>query len=124
MALHGRLTLDSVVAAAPALGERHSFQRDLSGHYRSAYSVVPALEAAAVAWVLAATGLVDLEAPLAPGLIAALTASLLTAGAMALVFDAVSHRRTDARASSSPWGWAWARTCGRCPAARSGRSKR
>jgi hypothetical protein len=97
LALHGRLTLDAVVAAAPALGERHSFQRDLSGRYRSAYSVVPSLEAAAVAWLLAVTGLVDLEAPLAPGLIAALTASLLTAGAIALVYNAASrhtNRRT------------------------------
>jgi hypothetical protein len=96
LALHGRLTLDAVVAAAPALGERHSFQKDLSGHYRSAYSVVPALEAAVVAWVVAATGLIDLEAPLAPGFIAALTASLLTAGAMALVYHAVA-RRTNGR---------------------------
>jgi hypothetical protein len=96
LALHGRLTLDAVVAAAPALGERHSFQRDLSGHYRSAYSVVPSLEAGVVAWLLGTTRLVDLEAPLAPGLIAALTASLLTAGAVALVYAAVS-RRTNRR---------------------------
>ena len=37
LALHGRLTLDDVVASAPALAERHSFQRDLTGHFRSAY---------------------------------------------------------------------------------------
>ena len=58
--------------------------------------MVPSLEAAVVGWLLGATGLVDLEAPLAPGLIAALTASLLTAGAVALVYAAVS-RRTNRR---------------------------
>ena len=92
LALHGRLTLDAVVAAAPALGERSAFQRDRQGRYRSAYSVVPSIEAAAIAWLLHAMGLVDLMAPLAPGLIAALTASLLTAGAVALVFAALARR--------------------------------
>jgi hypothetical protein len=99
LALHGRLTLDAVVASAPALAERSSFQRDRSGRYRSAYSVVPSIEAAGVAWLLSATGLVDLMAPLAPGLIAALTASLLTAGAIALVFAALA-RRTDRRTAA------------------------
>lgn len=92
LALHGRLTLDAVVAAAPPLGERSSFQLDRSGRYRSAYSVVPSIEAAIVGWLLHATGLVDLRAPLAPGLVAALTASLLTAGAVALVFAALARR--------------------------------
>ncbi|HJR58432.1 MAG TPA: isoprenylcysteine carboxylmethyltransferase family protein [Vicinamibacterales bacterium] len=99
LALHGRLTLDAVVASAPPLGERSAFQRDLSGRYRSAYSVVPSIEAAGVAWLLNATGLVDLTAPLAPGLIAALTASLLTAGAVALVFAALA-RRADRRTAA------------------------
>jgi hypothetical protein len=99
LALHGRLTLDAVVAAAPALAERSAFQRDRSGRYRSAYSVVPSIEAAAVAWLLSATGLVDLRAPLAPSLIAALTASLLTAGAIALVFAALA-RQTDRRTAA------------------------
>lgn len=96
LALHGRLTLDAVVAGAPALGERSAFQRDRFGRYRSAYSVIPSIEAAAVAWLLHTFGLVDLRAPMAPGLVAALTASLLTAGAVALVFAAVL-RRTDRR---------------------------
>src|SRR6185312_15771996 len=73
LALHGRLTLDSVVTAAPALAERSAFQRDRAGHYRSAYSVVPSVEAAVVGLVLSAAGLVDLTAPLAPGLIATIT---------------------------------------------------
>jgi hypothetical protein len=99
LALHGRLTLDSVVAAAPALAERSAFQRDRAGHYRSAYSVVPSVEAAVVGLVLSATGLVDLSAPLAPGLIATITASLLTAGAVALVFAALA-RWTDLRTAA------------------------
>lgn len=99
LALHGRLTLDAVVASAPALAERSSFQRDRSGRYRSAYSVVPSIEAAGVGWLLNATGLVDFTAPLAPSLIAALTASLLTACAVALVFAALA-RRTDMRTAA------------------------
>jgi MFS family permease len=99
LALHGRLTLDAVVAAAPALAERTAFQRDRSGHYRSAYSVVPSIEAAVPAWLLHVTRIVDLEAPRAPGLIATLTASLLTAGAVALVFAALA-RRTDRRTAA------------------------
>ncbi len=89
LALHGRLTLDAVVAQAPALAERHSFQRDRAGRFRSAYSVVPSIEGAVVARVLAATRVIDLESPLAPGLIAVATASLLTAAGVALVFAAL-----------------------------------
>src|SRR5690606_14891431 len=91
LALHGRLTLDAVVAAAPPLAGRAAFQRDLSGRCRSAYSVVPSIEAAIVALPLHASGLVDLRAPLAPSLIASLTASLLTAAAVALVFAAAAR---------------------------------
>jgi hypothetical protein len=92
LALHGRLTLDAVVAAAPPLAERAAFQKDRSGSFRSAYSVVPSIEAAAVALPLHASGLVDLTAPLAPSLIASLTASLLTAAAVGLVFAAAARR--------------------------------
>lgn len=92
LALHGRLTLDAVVAAAPPLADRAAFQKDLSGRFRSAYSVVPSIEAAIVALPLHASGLVDLRAPLAPSLIASLTASLLTAAAVALVFAAAARR--------------------------------
>jgi hypothetical protein len=92
LALHGRLTLDEVVAAAPALGQRHSFQKDRAGHFRSAYSVVPSIEAAALGWLLHHSRLVDLRAPLAPALVASLTASLLTAAAVTLVFLAVARR--------------------------------
>jgi hypothetical protein len=90
LALHGRLTLDTVVANAPDYQTRPAFQRDRHGHYRSAYSVVPSIEAAIPAAILHVTRLVDLRAPLAPSLIAKLTASVLTAGSVVLVFLALA----------------------------------
>jgi len=99
LALHGRLTLDASVARVPSLAGRSGFQLDRAGHYRSAYSVVPSIEAALPASLLHVTRLADLRAPLAPGLVAALTASLLTAGAVALVFAALA-RRTDSRTAA------------------------
>src|SRR5262245_1686556 len=89
LARDGVLTLDRDIAEKPGLAARPSFQKDLAGHTRSAYSVVPSIIAAAPAWILSRTGLVDLDAPLAPSLISALTASMLTAGAVALVFLAI-----------------------------------
>lgn len=91
LALYGRLTLDKVVARAPDYGTRAAFQLDRRGHYRSAYSVVPSIEAAIPAAILHATRLVDLRAPLAPSLIAKITASVLTAASVALVFAAVAR---------------------------------
>ncbi|MCR4374274.1 MAG: hypothetical protein NUW22_05440, partial [Acidobacteria bacterium] len=91
LALYGRLTLDRVVAMAPDYGTRPAFQRDRHGRYRSAYSVVPSIEAAIPASILHVTRLVDLRAPLAPNLIAKLTASVLTAAAVALVFSALAR---------------------------------
>lgn len=90
LALHGRLTLDTVVATAPDYGTRPAFQRDRHGHYRSAYSVVPSIAAAIPASLLHVTGLVDLRAPLAPNLIAKLTASALTAASVVLVYLALA----------------------------------
>src|SRR5512147_1933484 len=66
LALHGRLTLDAVIARTPGYLGRPGFQRDRQGHYRSAYPVVPAILAAVPASLLHATRLVDLRAPLAP----------------------------------------------------------
>ena len=86
LARDGTLALDRDVADQPQLAPRPSFARDRDGHYRSAYSVVPSIIAAMPAWLLARTGLIDLDAPLAPGLIAVLTASALTAVAVVLVF--------------------------------------
>jgi hypothetical protein len=98
LVLHGRLTLDRVVAKTPEYGNRAGFQRDRLGHYRSAYSVLPALAAAVPGALLHVTGLVDLRAPLAPNLVAKLTASIMVAAAVALVFVALAGIFGDAAA--------------------------
>jgi hypothetical protein len=86
LARDGVLTLDRDIAEKPGLAERLAFQKDRQGHTRSAYSVVPSIIAAVPAWILSRTGILDLDAPLASNLIAAVTASLLTAAAVVLVF--------------------------------------
>ncbi|HEY3883779.1 MAG TPA: hypothetical protein VGL62_01130, partial [Vicinamibacterales bacterium] len=91
LARDGVLTLDRDIAERPALAARVSFQKDVQGHTRSAYSAVPSLIAAVPAWMLSQTGLLDLDAPLAPSVIASLAASLLVAGAGVLIFLAL-HR--------------------------------
>jgi len=91
LARDGVLMLDRDIAEKPALASRVSFQTDRHGHTRSAYSVVPSLIAAAPAWILSRTHVIDLDAPLAPSVISSLTASLLTAGAVALVFLALGR---------------------------------
>jgi len=99
-ALYGRLTLDRIVARQPAYQERSAFQRDRHGHFRSAYSIVPSIEAGILGSMLHVTGLVDLRAPLAPALLAALTASIMTAAAVALVFSALARTSVSSRCCS------------------------
>ena len=89
LALRGTLRLDQVIEELPGLAERPAFAVDRQGHYRSAYPVLPGLLAAVAAILLQGVGLIDMEAPLASSLIAALTASTLTAAAVALVFLAL-----------------------------------
>ena len=84
--LRGTLALNYVVGAAPQLTERPAFVPARDGRYRSAYSPVPAMAAAAISWPLWMTGAVDVRAPLAPNLIAKLAASILTAAAVTLTF--------------------------------------
>jgi hypothetical protein len=86
------LTLDRVILRAPALAERPGFALDRDGHYRSAYPALPALMAAGAAFVLRQLHVVDLGAPLASGLVAKLTASLLTSLAVAFAFIAARRR--------------------------------
>lgn len=89
--------LNHVVGAAPQLAERPAFALAADGSYRSAYSPVPAIMAAGLVWPLSKAGVIDLRAPLAPNLIAALAASLLTALAVAVAFLTARqrvHRRT------------------------------
>lgn len=89
VAVMGTLTLDRIVAERPGLAERPAFARDRAGHFRSAYPIPSALLASIPATLLHRTGLVDMDAPLAPNLVAALTASLLTAAAVMLIYLAV-----------------------------------
>jgi hypothetical protein len=91
VAVAGTLTLDRVIVERPGLAERPAFARARDGHVRSAYPIVPALLAAVPATLAHRTGLVDMDAPLAPNLIAKLTASALTAAACALIFLAVGR---------------------------------
>ncbi len=91
LAVSHTLRLDRVIAQSPQLAERAAFARDRKGHWRDAYPVLPALIAGVPAVVGHATGAIDMDAPGAANLIAALTASLLTAAAVALVFVALSR---------------------------------
>ena len=91
-ARYHQLTLDRPVALTPALASRPGFLRDRDGHFRSAYSVFPALLASGVASVLHLAKIVDLRAPLAPSLVAKLTASLLVALGVAMAY-VVARRR-------------------------------
>lgn len=86
LAVHATMTLDRDVERVPQFAERSAFALDRNGHYRSAYSPVPIVFGGAAGWLLANVLRVDLEAPLAPNLIAVLTASILTASAVTLVF--------------------------------------
>ena len=93
--LHHTLVLDAVIGATPELASRPGVIRTADGHYRSAYSVVPAILAAGPAWVLARLHVLDLRAPVTPSLIAKLTASLLTSGAVVLAFLIARRRAGD-----------------------------
>ena len=95
LAVRGTLTLDAVVASMPALAERSAFGVALDGHVRSSYPVLPSIIAAGPAWLLAATGALDLDAPMAATLVAKLTASTLVALAVACAF-LIARARTSA----------------------------
>ena len=89
VAVNGTVILDRVVSERPGLAARPGFARDRTGHYRSAYPLTPALIAAVPAVVLHHTHLVHMDAPLASNLVAKLTASVLTAAAVALILAAL-----------------------------------
>lgn len=100
VAERGSMTLNPLIQRVPQYAERSAFALDRSGHYRSAYSPVPILFGGVTAWILMTVFRVDLEAPLAANLVAALTASLLTAGAVVLVFLTL---RAMTRTSTAWW---------------------
>ncbi len=89
--VHRTLSLNYAVGAAPLLLERSGFVLANDGRYRSAYSPVPAILAAAIFWPAYRLGLVDVRAPLGASLLAAVSASLLTA--LAVVFAFLSARQ-------------------------------
>jgi hypothetical protein len=84
--LRGTLSLNHVVGRTPQLAERPAFVTAENGRYRSAYSPVPSIAAAAIVWPIWKAGLLDLRTPWAPTIIAVVAASTLTAVAVALAF--------------------------------------
>lgn len=96
--LRGTLTLNYVVGRTPQFAERSAFAAAERGRYRSAYSPVPSIAAAAIAWPLWKAGLIDIRADRAPALIAALAASILTAAAVGFAF--LSARRVLPRSAA------------------------
>jgi hypothetical protein len=97
--LRGTLTLNHVVGVTPEYASRWGFILAADGNYRSIYSPVPSLMAAAIAWPFWATGLVDVRAPLAPGLMAVVAASVLVALAVTFAFLHARQRLPRGRAA-------------------------
>lgn len=98
IATRGSLSLGRVVGRIPLLAERPAFAVDRRGNYRSAYPLPSALAAGGVAWVLSKVHAIDLSAPRAPGRVAKITASLLTALTVAFALLASARRVSVPRA--------------------------
>lgn len=96
--LRGTLSLNYVVGRAPELAKRSAFVETANGRFRSAYSPVPPVMAAAVTWPFWKLGVIDIRAPLAPGLMAAATSSLLVSLAVVCAFFTSRVRLSPARA--------------------------
>ena len=96
--LRGSLSLNHVVGATPAYADRWGFLLADDGNYRSIYSPMPALMAAAVTWPFWKAHIIDIQAPLAPSLMAAFTASVLVAFAVTLAFATTRQRLPRRRA--------------------------
>jgi hypothetical protein len=99
IAQHHSLSLGHTVGRTPALAERPAFARDRHGNYRSAYPLPSPVIAAGFAWTLSRLRIVDLDAPLAPALIAKITASAMTALAVAFALATALRRVSGAQAS-------------------------
>lgn len=84
--LRGTLSLNYVVGRTPDLAKRSGFVETANGRYRSAYSPVPAILAAGITWPFWKAGAIDIRAPRAPALMAALASSSLVALAVSLAF--------------------------------------
>ena len=96
--LRGTTSLNYVVGFTPQLLERSGFQLARDGRYRSAYSPVPAIVAAAISWPFWKTGIIDIRAPRAPALMAKLSSSLLASLTVGLAYLIARRRVGRARA--------------------------
>ena len=96
--LRGTMALNHVVGATPELMDRPALVVDREGRYRSAYSPVSPILAAAITWPLWKSGVLDLRAARAPSVIAALGASVITAIAVVLAYFTARQRLGRARA--------------------------
>ena len=96
--LRGTLAVNHVVGVTPAYAGRWGFIHAADGNYRSIYSPMPAVLAAAMTWPLWKLRIIDIRAPLAPSLMAKLAASLLTAIAVTLAFFSARQRLSRRRA--------------------------
>lgn len=96
--LRHTLSLNHVVGAVPQYAERAQFVLALHDTYRSAYSPVPSIVAAAMTWPFWKAGLINIRAPRAPNVMAVATASLLTALTVAIAYLTARRRATRLRA--------------------------
>lgn len=96
--LRGSLSLNHVVGATPEYANRWGVMHAADGNYRSVYSPVPAIVAAALTWPLWKAGIIDVRAPLAPAFMAVMTASILVSAAVTLAFLTARERLQRGRA--------------------------
>jgi hypothetical protein len=96
--LRGTLSLNYVVGRTPELAKRSAFVETANGRFRSAYSPVPPVIAAAVTWPFWKLGAIDIRAPLAPALMAAATSSLLVSLAVVVSYLTARVRLRPGRA--------------------------
>ena len=95
--LRGTLSLNHVVGKTPELGNRAAFVQTRTGRYRSAYSPIPAIIAAALTWPFWETGLVDIRAARAPALMAAVTSAMMVSFAVALAYLVARQHLSETR---------------------------
>ena len=84
--LRGTLALNHVVGATPEYGRRWGVILAKDGRYRSVYSPVAPVIAAALTWPFWKAGAIDIRAPLAPALMAKAAASTLVALAVTVCY--------------------------------------
>lgn len=98
LVLRGTLSLNHVVGATPAYADRWGILLAKDGRYRSIYSPVSAIEAAALTEPFWQAGLIDINAPMAPQLMAKTAASILVALAVAIGYLTARRRVSRTRA--------------------------